>query len=41
MGISEIPIDTLKHVIEDVLEDGGSHAVVPILLTCKQWNVRI
>jgi hypothetical protein len=41
MNLPQLPIDTIKHVIENVLADNGSRStIIPIMLTSKQWNVR-
>jgi hypothetical protein len=39
MGFSQLPTDTLRHVLQDILDDGDGRSMLPILLTSKHWNV--
>jgi hypothetical protein len=43
MATIHLPIDTLRHVMEEIIigsDDESQAALLSVLLTSKQWNVR-
>jgi hypothetical protein len=43
MATIDLPVDTLRHVMEEIMidsDDESQAALLSVLLTSKQWNVR-